>query len=70
MALGSGKWCRYHCHLLRDMLWCKANGLFDSAVHYAQLAANIYAMGQLMVRGGCASRPAAVLQEWFAWQAA
>ena len=52
MAQGSGKCCRYQCHLLRDILWCEANGLFDIGLHYAQLAGNVDPVGRFMVRGG------------------
>jgi LuxR family transcriptional regulator, maltose regulon positive regulatory protein len=58
---------------LRASAWCEANDLFDSAVHYAQLAGDTGRVGQLMVRGAMgqfAAGRAATLLEWFGWLAA
>jgi LuxR family transcriptional regulator, maltose regulon positive regulatory protein len=58
---------------LRASAWCEANDLFDSAVHYAQQAADTSRVGQLMIRGSMrqyASGRAAALHDWFGWLAA
>jgi LuxR family maltose regulon positive regulatory protein len=57
---------------LRASHWCEANGLFDSAVQYAQLAEDVSRAGQIMTRGAMrqyAMGRAAALRDWFGWLA-
>ncbi|MGY1643715.1 LuxR C-terminal-related transcriptional regulator [Geodermatophilus sp. SYSU D00703] len=54
----------------RAARWCERNGLFDAAVHYAQLAADVDGVGRLVLRDGLrqyAAGRVAALGEWFTW---
>ena len=56
----------------RASQWCEANGLLDSAVHYAQLANDAGRVGRILVRNAMrqyALGRATALRSWFAWLA-
>jgi len=54
----------------RASVWCESNGLFDPAVHYAQLSGDVDRVGRLVLLGGLrqyAAGRADVLRGWLAW---